>query len=226
MTQDRELRPAVARAVRFIVEPQHEGGGWRYQPRQPGDLSVTGWQLQALHAARLAGIEVPEDTFRRTGKFLDSAFDGKNGTYSYTPRAAKSSVSMTGVGVLARHLLHRAGKEPEVTGGVGFLTKRLPQPAGLDLYSCFYATRAIYETGGPAWKKAWNPAVNPLLVKLQTRGGVHAGSWPPDPGILGKATGRLGTTSLALLSLEVPYRYVPGWARPKLASRRAEPPEK
>ena len=69
MLDDGELaeqaRTALARAVKVIVAAQdrkkdaNNAGGWRYQPNSDdSDISVTGWQLMALRAARSAGCEV------------------------------------------------------------------------------------------------------------------------------------------------------------------------
>ena len=34
------------------------GGGWRYDPRKPGDTSVTGWQVMALKSGQMADLNV------------------------------------------------------------------------------------------------------------------------------------------------------------------------
>jgi hypothetical protein len=39
------------------------------------------------------------------------------------------------------------------------------------------------------------------------------GSWEPEPGFIGRACGRLGTTALCLLTLEVYYRHLPLYKR-------------
>ena len=66
MTQDRELREPAQKAIDFIVKSQDpRRGGWRYQPQDGSDTSVTGWQLMALKSAQMAGLEVPEETLRK-----------------------------------------------------------------------------------------------------------------------------------------------------------------
>ncbi len=39
------------------------GGGWRYEPHQPGDTSVTGWQLMALKSGQMAYLTVDPAVF-------------------------------------------------------------------------------------------------------------------------------------------------------------------
>ncbi len=51
MSGDERFRQPAQRAIDFIEKAQHQQGGWRYQPGQPGDTSVLGWQLMALQAA-------------------------------------------------------------------------------------------------------------------------------------------------------------------------------
>ena len=53
-----------------------------------------------------------------------------------------------------------------------------------------------------------NPTIPDMLADLQTQGG-EAGSWPPDSGFIGSSCGRLGTTALTLMTLQVYYRYSP-----------------
>jgi hypothetical protein len=75
MTRDEVFREPAQKAIDFIVEAQHERGGWRYAPKQPGDTSVVGWQLMALQSARAAGLSVPEETLKKAQVYLDSALD-------------------------------------------------------------------------------------------------------------------------------------------------------
>jgi RNA polymerase sigma factor (sigma-70 family) len=46
-SRDADLKRPAQRAVDFIVEAQDDGGGWRYQPKQPGDTSVTTYMILA-----------------------------------------------------------------------------------------------------------------------------------------------------------------------------------
>src|SRR5262245_49311891 len=77
MTGDPQLRGVAQAAVKFMEKSQHAGGGWRYAPGQPGDTSVTAWQVQALRAGQLAGLAVEKRVLERCDKYLDSvAIDG------------------------------------------------------------------------------------------------------------------------------------------------------
>ena len=63
MTHRPEIREKLQKAVRLIIDCQNVEGGWRYQPKRlDADLSVTICQINALRAARNAGLYVPKET--------------------------------------------------------------------------------------------------------------------------------------------------------------------
>ena len=65
MSKDENLRQFAQSAVNFIVYAQDkQGGGWRYFPGQPGDTSVTGWQLMALKSAKWPAWKFPRPRSR------------------------------------------------------------------------------------------------------------------------------------------------------------------
>ncbi len=72
MTNDKSLMGPARAAIGFIITAQDPvGGGWRYQPRQPGDTSVVGWQLMALKSAKFAYIKIPPQTIAGANNFLN-----------------------------------------------------------------------------------------------------------------------------------------------------------
>jgi Leucine Rich repeat len=215
ITHDEKLRAPAQKAVDFIVKAQHTAGGWRYMPNQAGDTSVTGWQIQALRSAQLAGLDVPRETLQKTMLFLDSVAGGTRlaGTsYGYTDK--NGSPSMTAVGLLCRQYLGWSRARPAITEGVMEL-RRIPPPdkgkTGMfDIYYYYYASQVVHNCGVPEWHVFWNPLMRDWLTKLQVIGNEHtAGGWDPDQSITGSAGGRLFTTCMALLTLEIYYRHPP-----------------
>jgi hypothetical protein len=82
------------------------------------------------------------------------------------------------------------------------------------MYYYYYATQVVHFADGPDWHKFWNPRMRNMLVELQRKGDESIdGSWDKDQGFIGSACGRLGTTCLALLTLEVYYRHLPLYKR-------------
>jgi hypothetical protein len=59
----------------------------------------------------------------------------------------------------------------------------------------------------PDWKR-WNARTRDGLIELQTRGGPADGSWDADPRYAERG-GRIYMTAIAVLTLEVYYRYLP-----------------
>ena len=67
---DRNLRRA---GLDYLVKAPHPIGGFRYNPGQAGDTSVTGWCLQALKSGSNAGFSVKRETLYKVMNYLDTA---------------------------------------------------------------------------------------------------------------------------------------------------------
>ena len=212
LSQDKAVGRAAQQAINFIVAAQNAGtGGWRYEPGQPGDTSVVGWQVMALKSAQMAYLNVPKSALDGAQKWLDSC---SHGTYkeqfSYEPNGGPAP-AMTGVGLLCSQYLHLRRDDPKMHGGVEYLMKQLPNNGQRNIYYWYYATQVMHNLPGPEWD-AWNRTMRKLLIDTQEKEGCAAGSWNPDqpakdawsgPG------GRIMITSLSCLTLEVYYRYLP-----------------
>src|SRR5687767_4220878 len=76
-----ELRQRLEAAVKVILHAQRKGatrdnGGWRYQVNGwDADLSVTGWQLMALRAARNIGCDIPKDRIQAAVAYIQRCHD-------------------------------------------------------------------------------------------------------------------------------------------------------
>jgi hypothetical protein len=80
-----------------------------------------------------------------------------------------------------------------------------PDEGNIDLYAWYWASLALYQCGGEAWR-AWSPKLGAALREGQRRDGAAAGSWDPIS-VWSELSGRVGATALATLSLETHYRY-------------------
>lgn len=215
MTLDPALKGSAQAALNFIITAQHEqSGGWRYQPKQSGDTSVTGWQVMALKSGQMYGLNVPATTFKAAEKWLDSAMDKETGAYGYTS-PKPTTPTMTAVGLLCREYMGWNPRKPELAKGSEFLAKTPPGQTN-NIYHYYYATQAMHHVGGEKWK-IWNEGVDgkkgmrDLLIDKQNKAGTghKAGSWDPQGDVWNAQGGRLMITSLSLLILEVYYRHVP-----------------
>jgi hypothetical protein len=226
MTQDPQLREPARKAVQFIVQSQEPNlGGWRYAPGKESDVSVSGWQVQALKSAQIAGIEVPAETLRRTDRFLDRA-QAPGGRYVYNPLADRNrpeqadglrpSLAMTAEGMLMRMYLGRSRGDAVLAEGGQYLAAHPPEngPADRPLRDCYYwyyATQAMFQLQGDAWRR-WNERMRAALEPSQEPDGAWAGSWHPERPVRdrwGHSGGRLYVTAMHLLMLEVYYRHLP-----------------
>ena len=86
LSQDPGLRRSAQKAINYIVNAQHDGGGWRYGPARPGDTSVTGWQIMALKSGQMAGLDVPTVACR-PGQSLPRQLCNADEGYGYTDPA-------------------------------------------------------------------------------------------------------------------------------------------
>ena len=210
LTGDRQVGQAAQGAVNFILDAQNTvDGGWRYKPKDPGDTSVVGWQLMALKSAHMAGLNVGGSVFSGTSKWLDLVAVHDGTEYGYQPGTGASS-TMTSVGLLCRQYLGAKRDNPMLIGGMSYLLNHLPDEGFPNIYYWYYATQVMHNMSGYEWD-TWNHKMRELLVHTQVRD-VHScanGSWDPAKDAWGRHGGRLMTTSLSCLTLEVYYRYLP-----------------
>jgi hypothetical protein len=205
MTQDAALRLYAQSAVDFIVHAQDlKGGGWRYTPGQPGDVTVTGWQLMALRSAQLGGLHVPSPALSLVDHFLDSVQSDSGAAYGYLTAADKGATT-TSVGLLCRMYRGWPHDKTALVRGVAHLERLGPHPR--DMYFNYYATQVMHHAGGSPWMR-WNRVMRDQLVLAQSREGHETGSWfyRDEYSSVG---GRLYSTTMAIMTLEVYYRYMP-----------------
>jgi len=180
------------------------GGGWRYQPRQAGDTSVTGWQIVALKTGYFAYLRVPPITLKKAENFLDSVQTNGGAGYGYTTPG--TGPATTAIGLLCRMYLGWKRDNEALKRGVEWLSEQGPSKS--NLYYDYYATQVMRHYGGEAWKQ-WNAEMRDFLVEAQVREGPEAGSWFVKGDLGAERGGRLYCTSLAALILEVYYRHTP-----------------
>lgn len=209
MTGDEQLRGPAQRAVDFIVRAQHIGGGWRYEPGQPGDTSVLGWQLMALQSARAAQLDVPEHTLENADHYLNSVSSNSDSRYSYMGGKSSDHV-MSAEALLCRMYLGWTMQDPGLRLGMEQLAdEHPPDERDGNIYYWYYATQAMHHAGGSLWHR-WNRHMREILVRTQEQRGHLAGSWTPRENQNHDVTGgRLYATALATCILEVYYRHAP-----------------
>jgi hypothetical protein len=203
------LGEAAQSSLKFIEFAQHSGGGWRYEPKEQGDTSVVGWQVMALKSGQMAGLKVNPATLTKVETFLKSvqSFEGNAMTYGY--RFPGGGGATTAIGNLCRMYLGVERADPTLTGAVEWLAAR--GPSDDDMYYNYYATQVVFHHTnykGALWEK-WNTRMRDYLVEMQEQGEHIRGSWHFTVGHSSVAGGRLYSTCMGAMILEVYYRHMP-----------------
>jgi hypothetical protein len=227
MTRNPRYKKASRDGLEFILRARNPGLAWRYEPRGgENDTSVTAWCVMALQLARCAGLEVDPDAFDGARQWIDRMTMPVSGRVGYNDPGGHSSrpqglqarfppartEAMTAAGILCRVFL---GEDPttseRIQEGVRLCVASPPtwDPTGgsIDMYYWFFGTTALFQAGDLHWRM-WNDAMKEAVVGHQRqRGeGARAGSWDPL-GPWGEVGGRVYSTAMLVLCLEVYYRY-------------------
>jgi hypothetical protein len=209
--QSAPIRKSLERAVRLILQAQNvrksvrESGGWRYQHNsQDSDLSVTGWQLLALRAAKDIGCDVPVQNIDLAVGYVKKCSQA-NG-FGYQPGSGPTS-TLTAAGVLALQVCDHQ-EDNEVINGVVFLQRRpLVYDESWFFYGAYYNAISGYKYGGNEWDRIKASLFQELLKHQQP-----IGSWQANNGNE-RGQGQIYSTSLAVLALTVEYGYLPIYQR-------------
>ena len=228
MTQTKAFKEPAQKGVNFIMQSQNPYSAWRYAspPDGSNDTSVTGWMVMVIKSARLAGLTVDEASLTNAMQWINEMTDPGTGRTGYTDVGglpsrltelmtqfpAERSESMTAVGVLVRVFAgHTAEEDPLILKGADLMALKPPKwdtaTGDIDFYYWYYATLAMFQVGGPRFDK-WNEALKTAVVDHQrvNPDEDEYGSWDPvDPWSI--AGGRVYSTAVNCLSMEVYYRY-------------------
>jgi Prenyltransferase and squalene oxidase repeat len=207
MTRRPEIREKLQKAVRLIIDSQNIEGGWRYQPvRHDADLSVTICQINALRAARNAGLFVPKETVDACIRYVKRSQNPDGGFRYMLQAGATSEFPRSAAGVVA---LQSAGEydSREVRDGIAYLRQfghglRPGRRNNHYFYGQYYAAQAMWLDGGEAWAE-WYPAIRNELIRRQST----TGYWTD-----GSVCNEYGT-AMALIILQIPNDYLPIFQR-------------
>jgi hypothetical protein len=148
--------------------------------------------------------------------------------------------AMTAIGMLCRQFIGGEGFEAEIDAAARWLMEHEKKQGGQggpggqaapqgfggqhnvltrDLYYTYYSVLAMFQMGGEYWSQ-WNKMFREPLVKLQEtkrildeKGRFVRGSWDPANEQWGRQGGRVYSTAMAILCLEVYYRFLPVYKR-------------
>lgn len=208
MTRDPELEMPVRRAVGYTLWTQCPDGGWRYKRGDVrGDTSQLGWQMMVLKSAELAGIEIPQKTKEGIRRFLNSVSTGSSGGLASYRAGERISRTMTAEALICRQLTGMTSENPAAGEAGDYVLGQIPGEGTRNFYYWYYGTLSLHQLQGPRWQ-TWNTALRRELIQSQESQGDDTGSWAPDT-VWGTYGGRVYTTAIGALCLEVYYRYLP-----------------
>jgi hypothetical protein len=139
---------------------------------------------------------------------------------------------MTAVAMVCRQFMGMPSNDQLLVRSSDWLVRDLPSwqgaadaPADVNrgdagFYYWYYGTLSMFQMGGDKWTK-WNEALKPTLINNQCRGPLPLGSgpedkdgsWDPNGSYIDKYGGRVYTTAVGALCLEVYYRYLPMYTK-------------
>lgn len=217
------LRETFEKGVQMIIEQQNHQGSWTYGGKEAGlptaynkdsrgeDLSVSGWQFQALKAAKHSGLKIAglDGAIKRCCDYLESK-QTKDGGFGKTNRDEHyNQWSLTGCGVLGLQTLAH-NKATPVKKGIRFLrefltSEPLDWERNCNLYCWYYYTQAFFQAGADDWK-FYNAQFLPQILGAQQADGSFKRGRPNWPA--GDAADAIYRQCLCTLQLEVYFRYL------------------
>ena len=202
MTGDDRVQEPLRRAIRLIEQSQNPQGGWRYQPVPlDADVSVTICQVMALRAARDAGIKVERGVIDDAVAYVRRC-QNPDGGFNYMLGSGRNSAFPRSAAGVATLYYAGISEGDDVERGLAYLMTHLPGTAigGHDrhyYYGQYYAAQAMFLAGGDYWGQ-WYPAIRDELVSRQANDGYWNAQFSQEYG-----------TSMALIVLQMPNRYLP-----------------
>ncbi len=207
-----EVRHGLEKAVDVIIKAQRVTGkgqgGWGYTPAGDmdyADVSIVGWQLMALRAAKNVGCDVPPEPIEDAVKYVRGCSDPDSGGFFYHPFNHRLTAAVAGTGILSLEIcgknLHRC-KEGLAAGE--YLLKNPPiWGERRFFYGVYYCTQGSFQLGEDYYGK-YRPLLHKELFSHQARDGSWHGGQGED-----QTYGPVYGTSMSVMALTVEYRFLP-----------------
>lgn len=198
---DDKLGPALEKAVKLLLSSQARNpyNSWRYSPSgRDADTTAAGACMVALFAARNAGVGVPQSAIEKGMEYYKRC-QSADGGFGYTSPGG-SNAPRTAIGTLV-YALGKKKKSAVWKQALEYLKKRGYQSDHYYYYYVYYMPQALFQSDIEQWQK-WNKINIQALKARQSSSGAWSGSH-----------GVVFSTSSALLSLALNYRFLPIYER-------------
>jgi hypothetical protein len=227
----KQIEEVLTRAVKFCGDAQSRAGGWGYVSAKDQDFdegSVTITQMQALRAARNAGIAVPKEILDKARDYLENKCTGSRGDVLYRPGQPAITPGLTTAGVAC---LFCAGEYDapivkrwlkyvkDAVGPLGGTGGRM----GHDEYTHYYWAQCLYILGDDGWERlfpgtpeserlTWSKYRQATFAQLLKTQGSD-GSWGATAGSHWAGIGAVYVTALLLAILQLDKGTLPIYQR-------------
>ncbi|GIW80357.1 MAG: hypothetical protein KatS3mg105_2164 [Gemmatales bacterium] len=228
-TQRQKLEKILTRAVEFTGKAQTARGGWGYVSARDGngfdEGSVTITQVQALRAARNAGIVVPKEIIDKAKEYLRRCTTPNGGViYSLASGgAARAGAERLPLTAAAVACMFNAGEYDSdlAKRWLAFCQQRISLVGnarmGHDEYTHYYLAQALYILGDKGYEKLFpNTEPSKRLVWSRYRQAMFerlASAQNNNGSFQGRGIGDVYTTSLYLTILQLDLGTLPIYQR-------------
>ncbi len=213
MENDDRVRQRIAKTITAGIDLTSRGqsplGGWTYTPGAGDEGSVTVTQVQGLRAAQNAGFTVPNATIERAIRYLELCRTPEGGIrYSY----GSGPETRLPISAAAVATLYNAGEydSPLAQACLDYVRREFDRQkndfskgGGHDYYAHLYAAQAFYQAGDDSWDDYF-PTARDQIISQQDQ---TTGLWQGD------GIGPIYGTSIALIVLQLPYKFLPIYQR-------------
>jgi hypothetical protein len=201
MTKLPALEKPVRQAHDYLRRCQLPSGAWPSRKSTRPDDATDILTLMMLKSGKLAGIKLADQALKKAGACIQSKLDAppKSQDLQPVPGAYLASFFSGAPDDQKRRETLRAFLELSPRGVLG------------DPYACWFATLGSFNHGGSAWK-SWDPKMKARIFGEFRTKGPDFGGWLTG-GEESQRLGKIGTTALRLLVLEIYYRYLPIYSK-------------
>lgn len=226
LTASALVKDAAQKAVTFLLRSRISGSGWGYAPGQGNaDVITTGWAILALGNAWDGELDLGADRIAMLDdveRFVDRLTDPKTSRVGYRERGRDGAAipdrnsrftplpTATAAALATKFLIRRRPQDLERYADVIAAAAPGEDPRDQDLHHWFWANFALFAFDGPTgavWKK-WSARIKtPVLGAFMKKKELYsfwsveaADKWSCE-------AGRVYSTAMAVLALEIYYRY-------------------
>ena len=204
-----KLARALPLAVQLIERTQGSEGGWYYKPRVDvqHEGSVTICLVQALRAARNAGVVVDPEVIERAVRYV-RASQAEDGAFRYQIGSDQTSVALTAAAIST---LNATGNyaDNQIERGIDAIWRDLEERRiegklpGHPYYERFYLAQALWQNPDESLFERWyEPELQRVLGEQR-----EDGAWE------GSGYGTVYATAMQCLFLAIPLETLPIFAR-------------